>query len=388
MGHGTHDDEPLDEGPDDEQTPRGAPPDPLDRLWVHPTELPALAPGLTSGERESTRRSPRWWLSPVFAGAAGAVVTLAILAIAGMIDDGSPSGSPSIPEVATARTFTAQDAASRVGVSLIAVTVRDATGTRRGSGVCVRHGGQVLTSARLLGSATKATVQTTSGQRFTARVLARDKTTDLALLAVDSGYDLPAADLATRAALSGTQVWIVGAPTPGTTALWMSSGMLSSTSSIAWTQNGPDTGGLLETDAIANDAAQGGALIDRSGSVVGIVLGRVGTSNTTYAVPIGTAVVVADQLRANGKAAHGSAGLVGTDSDFGPTVVKVDAGGPAARAGMRQGDVVLSVDGLAVESMSDLLAIVRSHQPGDKLRFAVERRQRDLDVQIVLAEAA
>jgi S1-C subfamily serine protease len=305
-----------------------------------------------------------------------------------MIDDGSPSGSPSIPEVATARTFTAQDAASRVGVSLIAVTVRDATGTRRGSGVCVRHGGQVLTSARLLGSATKATVQTTSGQRFTARVLARDKTTDLALLAVDSGYDLPAADLATRAALSGTQVWIVGAPTPGTTALWMSSGMLSSTSSIAWTQNGPDTGGLLETDAIANDAAQGGALIDRSGSVVGIVLGRVGTSNTTYAVPIGTAVVVADQLRANGKAAHGSAGLVGTDSDFGPTVVKVDAGGPAARAGMRQGDVVLSVDGLAVESMSDLLAIVRSHQPGDKLRFAVERRQRDLDVQIVLAEAA
>jgi putative serine protease PepD len=388
MGHGTHDDEPLDEGPDDEQTPRGAPPDPLDRLWVHPTELPALAPGLTSGSRQSTRRSTRWWLSPVFAGATGAVVTLAVLAIAGMIDDGSTSGSKATPDVATARTFTAQDAASRVGLSLIAITVRDATGTRRGSGVCVRHGGQVLTSARLLGNATTATVQTTSGQRFTARVLARDKTTDLALLTVESGYDLPAADLATRAALSGTQVWIIGAPTPGTTALWMSGGMLSSTSSIAWNKNGPDTGGLLETDAIASDAAQGGALIDRSGAVVGIVLGHVGTSRTTFAVPIGTAVVVAEQLRANGKAAHGSAGLVGSDADDGPTVVKVDAGGPASQAGIRPGDVVLSIDGLAVESMSDLLAIVRSHEPGDKLRFAVERGQRDFDVQLVLADAA
>jgi S1-C subfamily serine protease len=252
----------------------------------------------------------------------------------------------------------------------------------------VRHGGQLLTSARLLGGATTAMVQTTSGQRFEARVLARDKTTDLALLSVESGYDLPAADLASRAALSGSQVWIVGAPTPGTTALWMSGGMLSSTSSIAWTRTGPDTGGLLETDAIANDAARGGALIDRSGSVVGIVLGRVGTSRTTYAVPIGTAVVVAEQLRTNGKAAHGSAGLVGTDSDFGPMVAKVDAGGPAARAGIRQGDVVLSVDGLAVESMSDLLAIVRSHQPGDKLRVGVERKQRDLEVRLVLADAA
>ena len=388
MGHGTHDDEPLDEGPDDEQAPRGAPPDPLDRLWVHPTELPAIAPGLTSGSREPARRNTRWWLSPVFAGAAGAVVTLAVLAIAGVIDDGSSAGSRAIPEIATARTFTAQSAASRVGLSLVTVTVRAATGTRRGSGVCVRHGGQVLTSARMLGNATTATVQTTSGQRFEARVLARDTTTDLALLSVKSDYDIPAADLASRAALSGTQVWIVGAPTPGTTALWMSGGMLSSTSSIAWTRGGPDTGGLLETDAVANDAAQGGALIDRSGSVGGIVLGHVGTSRTTYAVPIGTAVVVAEQLRATGKAAHGSAGLVGTDSDYGPTVLKVDASGPASKAGIHGGDVVLSIDGLAVESMSDLLAIVRSHQPGDKLRFAVERGQRDFEVQVVLADAA
>jgi putative serine protease PepD len=129
-------------------------------------------------------------------------------------------------------------------------------------------------------------------------------------------------------------------------------------------------------------------LIDRSGSVVGIVLGRVASSRTTFAVPIGTAVVVAEQLRSSGKAQHGSAGLVGQDSDFGPTVLKVDVGGPAAQAGMRKGDVVLSIDGLAVESMSDLLAIVRSHQPGDKLRIGVGRGQRDLDVEVVLANAA
>jgi putative serine protease PepD len=183
-------------------------------------------------------------------------------------------------------------------------------------------------------------------------------------------------------------VWVVGAPVPGTNASWMSNGILSSADVIVATMAGPMTSGLIETDALTSDAAAGGALVDHSGSVVGIVLDHVDTNGTTYAVPISDAVSVAKQLHDNGVAEHGTAGFVGSDSTHGPTVATVTAGGPAARAGVRTGDVVDSVDGRAVDSMSDVEALVRGDNPGQPVAFQLTRGDDQVNVRVVLGSTA
>src|ERR1700730_5168547 len=91
MGHGEHDDEPLDEGSPEEHAPRGALPDPLDRLWRHPTELPPLAAGFVPAPPAggAPRRRSRAWMLPIVGGATGALVTVAALAVAGVLDRGA-----------------------------------------------------------------------------------------------------------------------------------------------------------------------------------------------------------------------------------------------------------------------------------------------------------
>src|SRR4051812_24714428 len=119
------------------------------------------------------------------------------------------------------------------------------------------------------------------------------------------------------------------------------------------------TSGLLETDAASDSAAAGGALVDAEGGVTGVVIGRIDRSATTFAVPIETAVGIAHQIRDDGKAQHGSLGLEGADAPL-PVVVSVTKNGPAAKAGIKKGDVVRAVDGRAVDAIGAVTALVRA----------------------------
>src|SRR5262249_37254533 len=123
----------------------------------------------------------------------------------------------------------------------------------------------------------------------------------------------------------------------------------------------------------------GGALVDHNGSVVGIVLDHVDTNGTTYAVPINNAVTIARELHDNGVANHGTAGFAGSDTAHGPTVATVTADGPAAHAGVHTGDVVVAVNGRAVESMSDVEALVRGGDPGQPVTFELKRGDDHVD---------
>jgi S1-C subfamily serine protease len=209
--------------------------------------------------------------------------------------------------------------------------------------------------------------------------------TDLALLEIDGTSDLPAAQFADSVPSAGTEVWVVGSASPGTAALWVSSGMMSSTNAVVTADAGPTIGGLLQTDAAASAAAVGGALVDRDGATVGVVVGRVDDSGTTYAVPIGTAIFVAEQLETSGTAQHGSAGFTGIDTASGPTITRVVAGGPAARNGLHPGDVVTSVDGKPVVTMDDVEATVRSYRPGLTVTFEMRRGRNAFKATIELA---
>jgi len=276
----------------------------------------------------------------------------------------------------------------------VAVSAHDRNRTRRGSGVCVRRTGEILTSDRLVGNAAKIDVTTADGVVHHARVIGRDSTTDLALLGLDSAakpaettpatFAIPPT-FAASAPEAGDTAWVVGAPRPGDSAPWMSSGLVASTDSLVAFASGPTTSGLLETAAASSPASSGGALVDRAGDITGIVLAPVGDDRMTYAVPISTALSIASSLRTVGHATHGALGISGIDASDGPTVTKVFPGGPAEQAGVRAGDIVEEVEGHEVYSMDDVMALVRHDQPGEPLELELLRGSSTIHVRATLA---
>ena len=404
MGQGNrHEDEPPDEhneGPEEEPEDeiddpgrRTRLPDPLDRVWLHPSELSILGAAFAPSGDEPPAGPPRHrslpWLAPLLAGAAGALLTVAVLAVAGSFDQSSsPEAAPVVGDAASARVPTAAVTLAKLAPSVVAVQARDAQGTRRGSGVCVRHGSQVLTSTRVVGSASTVQVVTADGQPHTARVAGRDRVTDLVLLVLPDDVTMPAADLADDTPSTGAPIWLVGAPPAGAKSPWMSGGMTSSNDAMVVSDLGPTASGLLETDAASNAAVIGGALVDRSGSVAGIVLGHVNGSATTYAVSIAVAVTIAHQLDANGVARHGTLGVRGVDTPLGPMITGMNAGAPAARAGAHVSDLVESINGRAVESIADVTALVRSIDPGMSVIMQLRRGKEALAVRVQLGATA
>ena len=371
------DDDDRADGPlDDDLGRRGGLPHPLDRLWMHPSELAGFA-----APARPARTRPIWTTTLV-AGAAGAILTLGVLGAVGALDrPAEHTGTgPVVPTSAPISTVGALALAA--AHSVVAVSVHDESGTRRGSGVCVRRAGEILTSDRLVGHAKKIDITTADGQVLSARVVGRDTTTDLALLRVVSyGSNATAitasfgtaARFASTAPKTGDNVFVVGAPSPGDSEPWLSTGLVASTDSLVSVDRGPTTSGLLETGAASSTASSGGALVDRTGRVTGIVLAPVSGSRMTYAVPITTALTVARDLRGQGYTPHGALGIDGINAPDGPTVTSMLTDGPADLAGVRVGDVVESVDRRDVYTMSQLMALVRHDQPGQTVELALRR---------------
>ncbi len=392
MGPGNrHEDEPRDEHErrdeldDEPAVARGPIPDPLDRVWLHPTELPAFGaafvPGATGASDSGRRHRSRVWLSSLLAGAAGALLTVGVLVVVGAFDQSSGDiGSTATTGGATTRAATVVDTLAGLSPSVVAVVAQDSQGTRRGSGVCVRHGHQLLTSTRVVGAAEMVQVVTSDGHLHKARVAGRDQVTNLVLLDVEDGADLPAAQLADEKPATGSSVWLLGAQSPGASSPWMSGGVASSNDAMAASDIGPTTDGLLETDAASSSSAVGGALVDGAGSVAGIVLGHVNGSSTTFAVSIAVAVSVASQLDATGVAQHGWLGMSGVDTNFGPIVSAMASDTPAARSGIHVRDLVQAIDGRAVESIGEVTAIVQSLEPGATVVIDLRRDNRAVEI--------
>ena len=144
MGDGEEDETPHPHDGDDhdDEQPKGAPPDPLDRNWLHPTELSALttperAPAAPAAPSTSRAAS---LVGMGIAAVVGALVTVAVLAMTGNLGDTAPTVASGAQPGNTA-SLSAADAAAQLAASIVTVTARDGKGARRGSGVCVWHGG-------------------------------------------------------------------------------------------------------------------------------------------------------------------------------------------------------------------------------------------------------
>jgi S1-C subfamily serine protease len=380
--HDDHDDH--DDGHDDDHddldehdAPLGSPPHPMDRVWLHPSELPAPTP-VAAAARGRRFDAGHVWIALAAAGA-GALVTIALLAAFGMFDDDVAAPTERRERAAADAEAVAQLAAD-IAPSVVTVTVRTADGLRRGSGVSVRHGGDLLTSERLVRDATAVTVTTFDGEARTATVRGFDVATDVALLHVEG--DLRVAPVAEDGVRTGDTVLVVGAASKQGRPPWVGDGIVSSVDAVASQLGGPSMDGLIATDAAPGAQGVGGALLDRKGSVAGIVMMPVGTDPVTYVVPIGLAAKVADDLVTRRGPQHGWLGASCDDKTGEPVVRSLHENGPAQRAGMLVGDVIVSVAGRLVATMGEVVAVVRSHEPRQVVPVKVKRGDKLVNVEV------
>jgi S1-C subfamily serine protease len=281
-------------------------------------------------------------------------------------------------------------------------------GAAMGSGVIYRSDGYILTNAHVVGEAEEATVRLASGDVLSAEVVGTDELNDLAVLLADGDDvdELPAINLREleEDLTVGETVIAIGSPfgLDGSVTTGIVSGLNRDLTVGEEDGAGLTIPAVIQTDAAINPGNSGGALVDGQGRLVGIntaILTRTGGSQGVgFAVPAAQAVSSADQIIDQGFVRHPLLGISGTDIDpaaveelgledpRGAIVDSVQPGTGAEEADIRSGDVIVSVDGEPLATMSQLVGEVRDRAPGDSVTLSIIRDGDELDVEVTLSE--
>src|SRR5215207_8712366 len=251
------------------------------------------------------------------------------------------------------------------------VSVTQAQGA--GSGIIVSRDGVVLTNAHVVGESRTVDVGLADGRTLRGQVVGRDPTIDVAVVRV-SAQNLPTAPLGDSDKLEvGQSAIAIGNPLG--LERTVTSGVVSA---VNRNPRGISLDGLIQTDAAISPGNSGGPLVDSRGRVIGIntaVLRAPGSEGLGFAIPIGLATDVAEQVLATGRVSRAFlginyrdidaqlAGQFGLPVDQGVIVAAVGGGTPADRAGLRPGDIITAVDGTRVTQGGDLRRALRAHRP-------------------------
>jgi S1-C subfamily serine protease len=302
------------------------------------------------------------------------------------------------------------DIARRVGPAVVSISVTTPDEYAVGSGVVIDKNGYVLTNNHVVAvdPGVKATIVVTFASEATAKaqVVGTDPTSDLAVLKVPTSQ-LTVASLGDSSKLAvGDPVIAIGSPLAlqGTVTEGIVSALNRPFHPID--ENGTPSAYIssIQTDAAINLGNSGGALVDASGAVIGINwAGAFGTTSPSgqttpasglgFAIPINYARGIAQQLIHSGKVVHTTLGVQGRSVttndglDEGAYLVQVAAGGPAAKAGLKAGDVIVVADGQPIQSYDKLVVTVQDRKPGDKIGITYFRGAKKIDATVILAKA-
>ena len=262
-----------------------------------------------------------------------------------------------------------------------------------GSGVILDKNGFILTNNHVIEQATKIQVQLNGDPaKYTAKVIGTDEDTDLAVIRIDAGKDLPCAKLGNS---EGVQVgdWVLAIGSPFGLNATVTAGIISA----------KDRGGMgrqfqrfLQTDAAINPGNSGGPLVDMAGQVIGIntaiLTGGRGYEGVGFAMPSAAAISVYDQIVKSGRVTRGSIGVsfqedLGTNqitlkalgAPYGVVIEGVEPGSPAEKAGLKGGDVISAINGQVVKTGNDLVNPIASAPIGSKVKITYYRDKQQKD---------
>jgi len=266
-----------------------------------------------------------------------------------------------------------------------------------GSGFIISPDGTVLTNAHVVADAREVTVKLTDKREFKARVVGTDPQTDVAVLKIDAS-GLPAVRLGDSNAVRVGE-WVVAIGSPFGFENTVTSGIVSAKS-----RSLPDGTYVpfIQTDVAVNPGNSGGPLFNMKGEVIGInsqIYSRTGGyQGLSFAIPINVAAKVENQLVQYGKVSRGRIGVTiqevnqalahsfGMKEPAGALVSSVEKDGPAAKAGVEPGDVILKVNGQAISSSADLPLYVADLKPGATAKLEVWRKGATRELTVAVGE--
>src|ERR1700744_5177803 len=264
-----------------------------------------------------------------------------------------------------------------------------------GSGFIVSNDGYILTNAHVVDGANVVTVKLTDKREFRAKVVGADKQSDVAVLKIDAS-NLPTVKIGDPRQSKVGQ-WVVAIGSPYGFENTVTSGIISAKSRSLPNENYTP---FIQTDVPVNPGNSGGPLFNLQGEVIGInsmIYSRTGGfQGLSFAIPINEAIKVKDDIVKTGHVSRGRLGVAvqglnqtlansfGMQKPQGALVSSVDPGGPAAKAGLQPGDVILSVNGDPVADSSALPAQVAGLAPGSSATVQVWRDKARKDLKVTI----
>ena len=267
------------------------------------------------------------------------------------------------------------------------------------SGFIISPDGLILTNAHVMADAGTVTVRLADGKReFSGKLLGVDIPSDVALVKIEA-KDLPVARLGNSATTKPGQ-WVVAIGSPFGFSNTITAGIVSATNRELPAESMVP---FIQSDVAVNPGNSGGPLINMAGEVIGInsmiYSGTGGYMGVSFAIPIEVAMDVAKQLQATGKVTRGRLGIViqpvtedlaqafRLKTTDGVLINELEKNGPADRAGLQSGDVILEYNGKPITEPAELPRLVASSQPGTSVRLAVWRDGTRKDVTVKVGEA-
>jgi serine protease Do len=267
-----------------------------------------------------------------------------------------------------------------------------------GSGFFISEDGYILTNAHVVAEADEVTVRLAEQKReFKAKVVGADERTDIALLKVDAS-GLPAVKMGSSEKLQAGD-WVAAIGSPFGFENTITAGIVSAKGRSLPSESFVP---FIQTDVAVNPGNSGGPLLNLDGEVVGVnsmIYSQTGGfMGLSFAIPIEVALDVGKQLQATGKVTRGRIGVAiqpltkelaksfGLDEPVGALVSRVDPGGPAQKAGLQTGDVILEYNGDKIDDPNKLPRVVAATKPGQESTLTVWRNGKKQTLKVVTGE--
>jgi len=264
-----------------------------------------------------------------------------------------------------------------------------------GSGFIIHESGLVLTNNHVIERADEILVKLADGREFQASVVGRDPKTDVALLRLENASDLPTVRLGDSDALEVGD-WVLAIGNPFGLSHSVSTGIVSAKERFIGAGPYDD---FIQTDAAINPGNSGGPLFDIRGNVIGINTAIVAHGQGIgFAVPINLVKALIPQLEEKGHVTRGWLGVMiqdvneslaetlGIEGTKGALISEVVEGSPAEKAGLRHGDLVVSVDGKAIDGYAQLSRTIALLAPGTTVEIGIVRDRKEMRIPVTIAE--